>query len=348
MLSSNEKIKFRILLCVIFLFMPFASLQKFLMAILNAYGDTKTPLFVLSVSGVVNVLLNIFFVLVLGLSVEGVGIATGVANIIASVFLARRLIRDNTHCKFSLKKLRIYKAELLEIIKVGLPSGLQSAMFSISNLVIQSSVVSVNNALTPPGSAYEPILKGNTAAGSIETAMVTSLGAVTTTATTFVARITGAGDYKRVKRFFGTLITFSVLLSVIVGGGCTLLRDPLLMLFDVSRAEDPLSILAYDAATTRIFIKWLTLAPFIVMNVSTGAIRGLGKSSLAAIITFVGTCLFRVVWIYTAFAAFETLGVIHLSYPISWLLTGVTSLIVFFIVLNKKQRVSTTNRGGKV
>lgn len=324
-----------------FAFMPFASLQKFLTAILHAYGDTKTSLYVLGFTGIINVLLNMFFVFIVGLSVEGVAIATGIAHIVASVFLWTKLVREKTHCPLTFKKIKFHKSELFEIIRIGLPSGLQSAMFSISNLLINSSVVSVNNALTPEASSYEPILKGHTAAGSIETIMLTTIGALTTTSTTFVSRIVGAGEYRRVRKFFGTLCFTSIVVSILIGGGCVLLRQPLLSLYDVAPGEDILSALAYDAAMKRIFIKWTTLIPFVIMNVCTGAIRGLGKSSLAAIITFVGTCLFRIVWIYTAFVAFETLEVIYLSYPISWVLTGGASLIVMFAVLRKKETTAS-------
>lgn len=322
-----------------FAFMPFAALQKFLTAILNAYGDTRTSLYILSFTGILNVLLNTFFVLVVGLSVEGVAIATGMANIAASTLLWRRLASKHNPCPLSARKVKIHKAELIDIIRIGLPSGLQSAMFSISNLIITSSIVTVNNALTPVGSAYEPILKGHTAAGSIETTMLTALAALTTTSTTFTSRLVGAKNYKRVRRSFGTICAVALTLVFVISGACILLRDPLLSLYDVSSsATDTLSVLAYDTALTRIFIKWTTLFPFVIMNVCTGAIRGLGKSSLAAIITFVGTCLLRVVWIYTIFEHFETLESIYLSYPASWILTGGISLIVYLVVEKKKER----------
>lgn len=322
--------------------MPFLALTNFLAAILQAQGNTKTSLYVLTASGLLNVLLNLFFVTVVGLSVEGVAIATAIANIVSSCILLIYLNKKGEACAFSFKKLRIERQCFNEIARIGFPAGIQNSMFSISNLIIQSSILQVNNILTPPGSAYAPIIKGNTATGSLENFIFTALGATTVTASAFTAQNVGAGNYTRVRRSLGQVCVVSTVIAVVMSTAGMLFCDPLFALYEVEKAPDLLSTLAYDAAFKRMLWKWPAFFIYAIMNACAGSIRGMGKSSLSALINFFGTCLFRVLWIYTVFQKFQNLESIYISYPISWLITGISFIIVVFWLFRKNRDAVTS------
>ena len=316
--------------------MPFLSMTNFLSSILRAQGDSKTTLYILTATGLLNILLNLFFVLALGLSVEGVAIATAIANLVSAIALWWYLMKKGGDCRISLKKLRIYRAQFAEISRIGFPAGIQNALFSVSNMLIQSSILQINNTLTPPGSEYAPVMKGNTAVANIESFIFNALAATTVTSSTVTAQNMGAKKCRRARTAFGYICFISTVIAVVMTGACILLRDPLLYLYGVKNAQDILSTLNYNTAITRIFWKWPGFFIYAIMNACAGTIRGLGKSSTSAIITFFGTCVFRIVWIYTAFKYFENLESIYISYPISWLITGIFFLVVLFILFDKK------------
>jgi Na+-driven multidrug efflux pump len=292
---------------------------------------------VLASTGVLNVLLNLFFVLVLGLSVEGVALATAIANLTSAVILWIHLAKSKGDCRLSFKKLKIHKQRFVEIARVGFPAGIESAMFSISNILIQSSILQVNNAVTPPGSAYDPIIKGNAAVSSLESFLFTVLGAVTVTASAFTAQNVGANKYDRIKRALWEICLISVTIGVTMSVAGMIFRAPLLSLYGVKDASDLLAHMAYESAFARMIWKWPCFFIYSIMNTCSGTLRGLGKSSLAALIAFLGTCVLRVVWIYTVFAYFENLESIHISYPISWFITFVCQMVAF-VIIYKKQR----------
>ncbi len=319
--------------------LPFMSLTHFLSAILQAQGNTKTPLYVMTLAGVLNVGMNLFFVLVVGLSVEGVAIATAIANLVSACILWAYLARRGGDCRISLRRLRIHAEQGVEIARVGFPSGIQTSLFSLSNILIQSSVLQINNAITPAGSAYAPVMRGDAAVGSLETFIFTALSAVTVAASTFTAQNVGANNYARVRRAFGQVLVIAVSIGAAMSILGMLAREPLVALYGVRDRGDILSAIALDTSWKRMIWKWPAFFIYAVMNTCAGTIRGLGKSMLAALITFFGTCVFRIVWIYTVFRYFESLEAIYISYPISWFLTGVCFLITVFAVLWKKRSV---------
>lgn len=321
---------------------PLLSMTNFLSGISVAKGDTKTTLYTLTSTGILNVLLNAFFVLVCGLSVEGVALATAIASLASSVILWIHLARDSELFKIGFKSLRIDPALFREIARIGFPAGLQNALFSISNLLISSSIVQVNNAMTPPGSEYAPIMKGHSASGSIESFILQGLAAVTTSASVFTARCVGAEDYRGARRTFGLLCLTSTAIASLFTVLAILLRDPLLSLYGVRNAEDTLSSLTYGAAMSKIFWKWPGFFVFSLMNAASGTLRGFGKSSLAAIIALFGTCVLRVVWILTVFRRFPTLEIIFVSYPISWLATGAVFFVIIAAIFKKRIGESQT------
>ena len=316
--------------------LPFLSLTNFLAAILQARGDTKTTLYCLSGTGIMNILLNLFFVKVVDLSVEGVAIATAIANLVSAVILWIYLAKKGGDCRICFGKLRMHKEQFVDVFRVGFPAGVQSALFSVSNMVIQSSILRVNNAITPEGSGYAPVIKGNAAVTDIETFIFQALAATTVCGSAFTAQNVGAGNYRRVQKAFGELVLLSVGIALVMSIGGMLLRAPLLALYGVKIGEDPLSIIAYESALAKIWWKWPGFFIYAIMNACAGSIRGLGKSSLSAIISIFTTCVFRVVWIYTAFEYFENLESIFISYPISWLLSVIIFLPLFFMLVRKK------------
>lgn len=317
--------------------LPFLALTNFLGAILQAQGDTKSSLYVLTATGILNILLNLFFVKVVGLSVEGVAIATAIANLVSALALWYRLSQKEEGLRLFVRQLKIDRAQFADVAKIGFPAGIQNTFFSISNILIQSSMLRVNHLLSPANSAYAPVIKGNAAAGSIEDFIFVAMAAVVAAASAFTAQNVGAKQYRRIRRVFFYICLVGVALTVLMPLFLFLLRTPLLSLYGVKRG-DVLGNLAYDTAVKRMLWKWGGFFIYAVMVVCTGVIRGLGKSSLSAAVTFFGTCIFRIVWIYTVFEFFESLESIYISYPISWLLTGAFFLVLFERILRRRIR----------
>ena len=311
---------------VYFLALPFHALSNFAISIHRAKGDTRTPLVVLSCTGVLNVALNLFFVLVCDMSVEGVAIATGIAAAASAAALYGNLMRERGACHFSFRLLRLDVSEMKSILRIGIPAGLQSALFSVSNMIIQSSVLQVNNAVTPVGAEYAPVVKANAAVANIGTFAFTAMNAASLATVSFTSQNLGARNYSRVKRVaaisYALLIGISVAISLIL----MLCYKPLFALYDVHDLPDTLSQIAFDAALTRMWWIWPFFFTSAFMDCGSSILRGLGKSILATVSCLVGTCALRVVWIYTVFRAVGSLDMIYISYPISWVLTGIVIL----------------------
>ena len=324
---------------------PFISLANYLISIFRAKGDTRTPLLVLMSSGVLNVVLNLFFVLVCGLSVEGVALATVIANLASAVALILILRRDEGPCRLSLRRLRIDRNAFCEILGIGLPAGIQGALFSISNMLIQSSILRLNDSMVAnlkldAPVPYEPVIKGNAATLSLENFAFTAVNAVHQAAVTFTGQNAGAKRYDRVKRVMGSCYLVEGCVAVGITVLLILLHEPLLGLYGVHAAEgDPVAMLAYNTAKTRIYVKWLPFLFYAALDVSNAVLRGLGKSLTATAVSLVGTCFFRVAWIYTVFRSFFSLESLYISYPISWFLSATAAFICIVVILHRRIRV---------
>ncbi len=320
---------------IYFLGVPFLALTNYLIAIFRAKGDSRTPLFVLASTGLLNVGLNFFFVLVAKLSVEGVALATALSNVASVIILLVKLHKDQDDTTFSFKRLKLNVQAFKEIIWVGLPAGVQGALFSLSNMIIQSSVVSVNNAVSP-GTEYQPIVNGNAAAASLESFVYTAMNAVYQGAITFTSQNIGAEKPHRIKRILYSCFLVVTSIGVILGGCLLLFLKPLLSLYGiVPGAEGSLQSLAMQAATTRCVVLCISYPLCGLMDVCTGVLRGLGKSVISTIVSLIGACLLRVVWIWMVFPLSKTLQTIFISYPITWLITTICSFIIIQIVLKK-------------
>ena len=321
---------------IYFLGIPFIATTNYLIAIFRAKGDTKTPLFVLSLSGIVNVILNYVFVVFCRLSVEGVAIATVTANAVSTVVLLWRLTKDDGPCRFSFKKLCFDKRAFKDILHVGIPAGLQGSLFSLSNMMIQSSIIQVNNILCPPGSAYDAVVNGNAAAANLDSFVYTAQNSVYQGAITFTSQNNGAKKYERIYRIIGSCYILGALFALVTALVIFFARVPLLSLYGVrDAAEGTLEHIAYNTAMTRMY--WVSLPYFTIpfMEIGSGVVRGLGKSVSSTIISLAGACLLRVVWLMTVFKAFPTLEIIYVSYPVSWIITGAVLLVYALSVIKK-------------
>lgn len=307
---------------------PFISMTNYLIAIFRAKGDTRTPLYILSLSGLCNVLLNLFFVLVVGLSVEGVALATTISNAISAALLAYRLSHDDGACRFSFSRLCFDRQAFRDILYIGLPAGIQGSLFSLSNMILQSSILQVNNAMCPPEtSAFAPVVKGNSAATNLEGFIYTAQNSVYQAAITFTSQNIGAKKPRRVWRIMGCCYLLSVLTSLTVSLCIFGLRDPLLALYEVKDGiEGTLEHIAYESALLRMYCVFLPYSLISLMEIGCGVVRGLGKAISSTVISLVGACAFRILWISTVFRQVGTLASIYICLPISWLLTG----LIFF------------------
>ena len=313
---------------IYFLGMPFNMVYDFGASILRAVGDTKRPLIYLTIAGVVNVILNLILVIVFHMNVAGVAIATVVSQAVSAVLVVLCLMRSHGVVHLELKELRIYKRQLIDIAKVGLPAGLQGSLFSISNVLIQSSVNGFG----------EVVVAANSAGGNLEGFVYTAMNAIHQAALTFASQNLGAGKIKRVRRSVLVCLLTVLAIGFIFGNLMLLCGKPLLSLYlDDPSAIDPLTgitVLEYGIKRLSWMLPLYCLCG--LMDVMVGTLRGVGYSIMPMIVSLTGACLFRVVWIMTVFAANPTLDILYMSYPISWGLTFATHLLCYLFIARRK------------
>ena len=300
-----------------FLGVPFTLIYNFGAAILRAYGDTRRPLIYLTVSGVVNALLNLFFVIVCKIDVAGVAIATVISQVISVFLVMRCLLRFDGAAKISLRQIRLYRDEAVQMLQIGLPAGLQSMLFNISNVMVQSCVNSFG----------ADVIAANTASANIAAFTYTAMNAVFHAAITFTSQNLGARRYDRIWKIFWNCQLTVMLIGVPLCVLSTVFGPQLLSIY-VS-ADDP----ARDAVIAMGMIRtyYVTTPYFLcgIMEVCCGMVRGLGKSWLPMVVTIFGACVMRIVWIYTIFAWKHTLPALYVSYPISWVITAAMHVVCF-------------------
>lgn len=294
-------------------------------SVLRAAGDSKRPLYYLIIAGIVNVILNLFFVLVLDMDVAGVALATVIAHTISAVLVLFALVKRADSCRLELKKLRFYAEPLKKILRLGIPAGIQASLFSISNVIIQSSI----NALE---AVYAGVVAGNAAASNIQNfAFMTNEG-FKQTAMNFAGQNVGNGNYKRVKRITNISLFMTLAVCVVVGVVMTLCSRPLLGIYISDSPE------AVKWGIIRMYCMCLPYFAGGLMDVTTGILRGMGQSIFPMLASVFGVCVFRVIWIFTVFQleAFHTPESLWISYIISWLLTFAIQFTVLRVVLAKK------------
>lgn len=294
-------------------------------AILRAAGDTRGPLIYLTISGVVNIVLNIFFVTVFHMNVAGVALATAISQTVSAVLIIIALMRRTDGCRLELSKLRFYKREILKILRIGVPAGIQSSLFSLSNVIIQSSINSFGDIA----------MSGSAAAGNIEGFVWVAINSFSHTSLNFVSQNVGAKNYGRVRRIVWTCLGCVTVTGLVFGTVVNIFARPLLGIY----ITDSPTAIEYGAVR----LAFICLPYFIcgLMDTATGAIRGLGSSVAPMIVTVGGVCGFRILWIYTVFRIpeYHSLESLWISYAISWAITFLVELAVFFILYKKKTRV---------
>lgn len=297
---------------IYFLGMPATALYNFGNGVLNAVGDTRTPLIYLSVAGVLNVVLDLFFVIVLGMSTDGVAWASMLSQCVSAVLIVRRLLRSGEIYGLSPRELHIYRDKAVKVLSIGVPAGFQNAIFSAANLFIQAGINSFSTV----------VVEGNSAAANVDNLVYAVMSAFYTACSSFVGQNYGAGKAERVKKSYLLTLLFSFLSAVIFGGALLLFGRQFLSFFTTESA-------VIEAGLERIHIMCFAFPISALMDCTTSASRGLGKGLVPMIFTFFGACVFRVTWIYTIFAHFHTLPSLYLLYPFSFIITGIAQLIYF-------------------
>ena len=306
---------------IIFLGMPIQMLYNFAAAILRAVGDTKRPLYFLTAAGVVNVLLNLLFVIAFEMSVAGVALATVLSQFVSTALVVRSLVNRTDDVRLDVRKLRVDGKLLGQIIRIGLPSGIQSSMFSISNILIQSSINSFGTIA----------MAGAAAATNLCSFIYQAVGAFQSTATTFTGQNVGARKPRRVMKTQTVCQIWCLIITGLMGLGNLVFGEELISLYNT----DPE------------VIKWgmqriiPANAPYFLMGVHcifSGGLRGMGYSFLPMCISLGGICLIRVVWLATAFQAYPTMICLMLSHPISWIVTSLFMGFFYFVFYNRLKK----------
>lgn len=306
----------------------FISVTNFASAVFHAKADTKTPLKIILFSGFVNVVLNLFFVLVCRMSVEGVALATVISNALSAVIMIVKLVRKGDMCSINLRKLGFERESLVRILRCGIPAGVQSALFSVSHMIIQSSIVTVNNIVTPQGSAYAPVVKGCAASASIESFGSTAINSISQAAITFTGVNVGAKKYDKVKSVQHSCYLIAFVMSIVFSVAVFAIKDPLMMLYGVTKGSvGSLEELAYNACVTRMLYMFIPYFLLGFMEVGSGVMQGLGNSFTAMAVSVFGSVVFRIIWIFTVFNLNPSLERIFISFPLSWFMTAALHFI---------------------
>ena len=302
----------------------FTMVYNFSAAILRAAGDTKSPLVYLSFSGVVNVVLNVIFVTMFHMNVAGVALATTISQGISAVLVVRALMKRTDACHLCLREMKFHQPQLTKMLRIGLPAGIQSSLFSISNVLIQSSINSFGDVF----------MSGNAAAGNIEGFVYVSLNAFHQTAVNFMGQNAGARQFKRVSRTLWVCLGCATVVGLALGSLAYCFGPSLLSLYITDSQE------AIGYGMLRLSIICLSYCLCGLMDVSTGALRGLGESFIPMVISVLGVCGIRIGWIYTIFQIprFHTPQCLYISYPVSWTVTFLFQMGAFFLVYRKLNR----------
>lgn len=302
----------------------FTMVYNFAASILRAVGDTKSPLVFLTIAGVINVVLNLFFVMVLHMNVAGVALATTISQAFSAVAMVVVLMRRTDAAKLSLKKMRFYKIQLKKMLRIGLPAGMQSSLFAISNVLIQSSINSFGDVL----------MSGNAASGNIEGFLFVSMNAFHQTAVNFIGQNVGAKQYDRVKKIVWTCLGCVAVVGIGLGTLILTFGESLLSIYITDSAE------AIAWGLVRLEIICGTYFICGLMDVSTGALRGMGASVSPMVISVLGVCGIRIGWVMTIFQIpqFHTPQSLYISYIFSWAVTFLIQMYAFIKIYRKHTR----------
>lgn len=298
--------------------MPVVMLYNFGSAILRAVGDTRRPLYFLTIAGVVNIVLNLFFVIVMNLDVAGVALATVLSQCISAGLVLRCLAKSEGGLKLELSKIKIHRKKMFQIFKIGLPAGMQGAIFSVSNVLIQSSVNSFGSIA----------MAGNAASANIEGFVYNAMNAVYQTNLSFTSQNIGGKKYTRVNKILFTCLGTVTAVGMILGFGAYAIGEELLRIYSTDPEVIRYGMLRMSIiATTYFTCGW--------MDTLVGSLRGIGYSVLPMIVSLTGACGLRILWIFTIFAQQRTLTSLYISYPVSWVITASVHMLCYFLIKRK-------------
>lgn len=308
--------------------MPALGIFNFGNGVLSANGDTKRPLAYLMIAGILNVLFNLFFVIVCGMAEDGVALASIITQYVSAVLILLHMGRQKDDCAFRLRDLKngLDGSEGKRILGLGIPAGLQNAIFAVANLFIQGAVNSFDSVM----------VEGNSAAANADAIIYNVMAAFYTACSTFMGQNMGAGKRERMLKSYFIGITYSFVAGAVLGGALFLFGREFLSLF----ANDEAVI---EAGLQRTRIMCFSYAVSAFMDCTIAACRGIGKSLAPTVIVIMGSCVFRVAWIYTVFACFRTIPSLYLLYIFSWTITAIAEIICFTIYYKKlkmKQDIS--------
>jgi putative MATE family efflux protein len=298
---------------IYFVSMPASMVYNFAAAILRAVGDTRRPMYYLIITGILHVIFNLFFVIVLHMSIDGVAWATVISQYLSVLLIMMCLSRYDGAIRFIPRKMRIDVNKLKVIVRIGLPAGVQGLLFSISNVMIQSAVNSFGSTMVAAGSA----------AGNVESYIGTTMNAYYNAAITFTGQNMGAKKYDRIDTVAKVCTVLIFATWIILGGATLLLGRPLLGIF----TSDPEII---DLGMLRIKVMMVAYFTCGIMNAYPGLTRGMGYSILPMLCTLVGACLMRIVWLATFFTWYPTEIMLFACYPVTWALAGIGQVGIFF------------------
>ena len=297
---------------VYFLGMPALALYNFGNAVFSAIGETKKPLAYLSIAGVLNIILNLFFVIVCKLDVAGVALASTIAQCVSAGLILHALTKVQDCYALDLHKVRLDLGMTKRILMLGVPAGLQNAIFAIANLFIQAGVNSFDSLM----------VKGNSAAANADAMIYDAMAAFYMACASFMSQNFGAGKLDRVKKSYFIALAYSFGLGAVLGGGLLVFGRQFLSLFTTESA-------VIDAGMKRIMVMGWAYCISAFMDCTIAASRGLGKTVGPTVIVILGSCVFRVAWVYTIFAHFHTIPALYLLYPCSWALTAAAEIAYF-------------------
>ena len=297
---------------VYFLGMPALALYNYGNAVFSAIGETQKPLRYLSFAGVLNILLNLFFVIVCKLDVAGVALASTIAQCVSAGLILRALTRVQDSYALHLREIRFDPNMTRRILMLGLPAGFQNAIFAIANLFIQAGVNSFDSLM----------VKGNSAAANADALIYDAMAAFYMACASFMSQNYGAGKADRVKKSYLISLAYSFGVGLVLGGALWLFGREFLALFTTEPA-------VIAAGMKRVGVMAMAYCISAFMDCTIAASRGLGKTVVPTIIVIMGSCVFRVVWVYTIFARIHTIPSLYLLYPCSWALTAVAEMVYF-------------------
>lgn len=304
---------------IYFLGMPALAVYNFGNAVFSAVGDTKRPLFYLLASGILNILLNLFFVIVFHMDVDGVAWASVISQYLSAALILSALFRSDGVHGLRLRELRLHRDAAERVLAMGLPAGFQNAVFQIANLFIQSGVNSFDTVM----------VEGNSAAANADSLVYDVMAAFYTACSSFIGQNFGAGKRKRILKSYFLCLGYAFGIAVVMSA-CLVGFGPSFLSLFTADSE------VIDAGMKRLLIMAFSYPVSAFMDATIAASRGLGKTALPTVMVILGSCVFRVLWIYTIFAYFHTIPSLYLLYICSWTLTAVAEIAYFAFLYKKK------------